>query len=143
MKNKLIINMVILMLTITSILGIIGFSYAYFNTDVNGEGRYITLDTAELRLKYTDDVIMSLNNAIPGDKIERTFTVENMNSMFYGNKSSVLDLSSFKLKDDVDLTSMFGVSKARIGYAKDEETAAKFNDSSITNIPSTLKFVVK
>ena len=68
-----------------------------------------------------------------------TSNVENMNSMFYGNKSSVLDLSSFKLKDDVDLTSMFGVSKARIGYAKDEETIAKFNDNSITNIPNTLK----
>ena len=78
MKNKLITNIIVLMLTITSILGIIGFSYAYFNTGVSGEGKYITLDTAELKLRYTDDVTMSLNNAIPGDKIERTFTVENI-----------------------------------------------------------------
>ena len=76
MKNKLITNIIVLMLTITSILGIIGFSYAYFNTDVSGEGKYITLDTAELKLRYTDDVTMSLTNAIPGDKIEKTFTVE-------------------------------------------------------------------
>lgn len=142
MKDN-ITKITILTIMLLTILGVIGFSYAYFSTDVNGDGKYITLDTAELKLRYTDDVTMSLTNAIPGDKIERTFTVENMNSMFYGNKSSVLDLSSFKLKDDVDLTSMFGVSKARIGYAKDEETAAKFNDSSITNIPSTLQFVVK
>ena len=78
MKNKLITNIIVLMLTITSILGIIGFSYAYFNTGVSGEGKYITLDTAELKLRYTDDVTMSLTNAIPGDKIERTFTVENI-----------------------------------------------------------------
>ena len=36
-----------------------------------------------------------------------TSNVENMNSMFYGNKSSVLDLSSFKLKDEAN---------KRIGY---------------------------
>ena len=72
-----------------------------------------------------------------------TSNVENMNSMFYGNKSSVLDLSSFKLKDDVDLTSMFGIAKARIGYAKDEKSINKFNDNTITSISSTLKFVVK
>ena len=30
-----------------------------------------------------------------------------------------------------------------VGYAKDEGAADKFNDSSVTGIPSTLKFVVK
>ena len=72
-----------------------------------------------------------------------TSNVENMNSMFYGNKSSTLDLSSFILKEDVDLTSMFGIAKARIGYAKDEKSINKFNDNTITSISSTLKFVVK
>ena len=77
MKDN-ITKITILTIILLTILGVIGFSYAYFNTDVNGEGKYITLNTAELKLRYTDDVTMSLTNAIPGDKIERTFTVENI-----------------------------------------------------------------
>ena len=38
---------------------------------------------------------------------------------------------------------MFSRTSATIGYAKDQVTANKFNDSSVTNIPSTLKFTVK
>ena len=77
MKDS-ITKITILTIILLTILGVIGFSYAYFSTDINGEGKYITLDTAGLKLRYTDDVTMSLNNAIPGDKIERTFTVENI-----------------------------------------------------------------
>ena len=77
MKDN-ITKITILTVMLLTILGVIGFSYAYFSTDVNGEGKYITLDTAELKLRYTDDVTMSLTNAIPGDKIERVFTVENI-----------------------------------------------------------------
>ena len=78
MKNKIIVKVLLIMTTISILLCVVGFSYAYFSIDVNGEGKYITLDTAELRLKYTDAATMSLTNAIPGDKIERTFTVENI-----------------------------------------------------------------
>ena len=77
MKDS-ITKITILTIILLTILGVIGFSYAYFNTGVSGEGKYITLDTAGLKLRYTDAATMSLNNAIPGDKIERTFTVENI-----------------------------------------------------------------
>ena len=77
MKDN-ITKMTILTIILLTILGVIGFSYAYFSTDINGEGKYITLDTAGLKLRYTDAATMSLNNAIPGDKIERTFAVENI-----------------------------------------------------------------
>ena len=77
MKDS-ITKITILTIILLTILGVIGFSYAFFNTGVSGEGKYITLDAAELKLRYTDDVTMSLNNVIPGDKIERTFTVENI-----------------------------------------------------------------
>ena len=77
MKDN-ITKITILTVMLLTILGVIGFSYAFFNTGVSGEGKYITLNTAELKLRYTDDVTMSLNNAIPGDKIERVFTVENI-----------------------------------------------------------------
>lgn len=63
--------------------------------------------------------------------------------MFDSSNAITLDLSSFNISNVTDMGGMFYNSKSTVGYAKDEETAAKFNDSSITNIPSTLKFVVK
>ena len=59
-------------------LAVIGFSYAYFSTEITGEGKYVTLDTATLKLKYTDNTVLSLDNAIPGDFVTKTFTVENI-----------------------------------------------------------------
>ena len=76
-KNTYII-LVISILLGTSILLMIGLSYAYFNTEVKGEGKNIVLETGDLKLRYTDDSSMSLNNALPGDSIVRTFKVENI-----------------------------------------------------------------
>ena len=59
-------------------LAVIGLSYAYFSTEITGEGKYVTLDTATLKLKYTDNTVLSLDNAIPGDSVTKTFTVENI-----------------------------------------------------------------
>ncbi len=72
-----------------------------------------------------------------------TSKVTNMSFMFESSDIEVLDLSSFDTSSVTKMDRMFAKSKATIGYAKDEETAAKFNDSSITYIPSTLKFTVK
>ena len=62
------------------IFGLIGLSYAYFSTEVKGEGKNIVLETGNLKLRYTDDASMSLNDALPGDSIVRTFKVENIGS---------------------------------------------------------------
>ena len=59
-------------------LAVIGLSYAYFSTEITGEGKYVILDTATLKLKYTDNTVLSLDNAIPGDFVTKTFTVENI-----------------------------------------------------------------
>ena len=59
-------------------LAVIGLSYAYFSTEITGEGKYVILDTATLKLKYTDNTVLSLDNAIPGDFATKTFTVENI-----------------------------------------------------------------
>ena len=59
-------------------LAVIGLSYAYFSTEITGEGKYVILDTANLKLKYTDNTVLSLDNAIPGDFVTKTFTVENI-----------------------------------------------------------------
>ena len=79
MKNR-VIKILIILFSITSVLGVIGFSYAYFSTEVKGEGKNIVLETGDLKLRYTDDSSMSLNDALPGDSIVRTFKVENIGS---------------------------------------------------------------
>ena len=72
-----------------------------------------------------------------------TSNVTNMHSMFSRSEATTLDLSSFDTSNVTNMSKMFDGSKATTGYAKDADTAAKFNDSSVTNIPDTLKFTVK
>ena len=72
-----------------------------------------------------------------------TSKVVDMRSMFSISKAPTLDLSSFEISSVTDMAMMFRYSEATTGYAKDAQTAAKFNDSSVTNIPGTLKFTVK
>ena len=98
-----------------------------------------------------------------------TSNVTNMSYMFFDSAATTLDLSSFDTSKVTDMHEMFGRSKATeikglnkfntsnvtnmsymfynskatAGYAKDAQTAAKFNDSSVTKIPNTLKFTVK
>ena len=77
MKNN-VIKLSIITITSLFTLAVIGLSYAYFSTEITGEGKYVTLDTANLKLKYTDNTVLSLDNAIPGDSVTKTFTVENI-----------------------------------------------------------------
>ena len=72
-----------------------------------------------------------------------TSNVTNMSEMFAGIAVTTLDLSSFDISKVTNMSYMFGSSEATTGYAKDAQTAAKFNDSSVTKIPDTLKFTVK
>ena len=82
-------------------------------------------------------------NSIIGLENFDTSKVTNMSGMFMGCSLSLFDLSNFEINDSVDISGMFVYAKATTGYAKDQTTADKFNDSSVTNIPSTLKFTVK
>ena len=77
MKNR-VMKILMILVIVTSVLGVIGFSYAYFSTEVKGESKNIVLETGDLKLRYTDDSSMSLNDALPGDSIVRTFKVENI-----------------------------------------------------------------
>ena len=72
-----------------------------------------------------------------------TSKVTDMYWMFAWSKTTTLDLSSFDISKVTDMSNMFSDSAATTGYAKDAQTAAKFNDSSVTKIPDTLKFTVK
>ena len=77
MKNNVIKLSIITIISLFT-LAVIGLSYAYFSTEITGEGKYVTLDTATLKLKYTDNTVLSFDNAIPGDFVTKTFTVENI-----------------------------------------------------------------
>ena len=57
---------------------LIGATYAYFRLQIEGSGKDIVLDTGDLRLRYTDGSIITLNNAMPGDTVTKTVTVENI-----------------------------------------------------------------
>ena len=72
-----------------------------------------------------------------------TSNVIDMSNMFYNSQATTLDLSNFTITSSTKITSMFSGAAATTGYAKDEATATLFNDSSVTNIPSTLVFRVK
>ena len=76
-----------------------------------------------------------------------TSKVTNMSSMFYNCDATFLDLSSFDISNVLDMSSMLGgyyiENKVGYGYAKDEATAAIFNDHGKTGIPSNFKFTVK
>ena len=73
----------------------------------------------------------------------KTSKVTSMSRMFNSTKTSLLDLSSFDVSNVKDFKYMFSNATAKVGYAKDQLSADKFNDSSVTNIPTTLKFTVK
>lgn len=76
------------------------------------------------------------------DKFNTT-SVTTMQYMFNFSVAEVLDLSSFDITNTRDIKYMFNAAKSKIGYARDDETVAKFSDNSVTSIPSTLKFSVK
>ena len=72
-----------------------------------------------------------------------TSNVTNMYDMFSNSKATTLDLSSFDTSKVTDMSFMFSNSAATTGYAKDQTTADRFNNKSITYIPDTLRFTVK
>ena len=72
-----------------------------------------------------------------------TPNVTNMASMFQETKVTTLDLSGFDISKGENIKNMFAWSSATTGYAKDQVTADKFNDYSVTLISNKLKFVVK
>ena len=106
-----------------------------------------TLDLSGFDTSNVTDMggMFSSNQAIEIKGLNKfnTLNVTNMNCMFAYSKVAMLDLSGFNTSNVTDMEGMFKNSVATIGYAKDAETAAKFNDSTVTSIPDTLKFVVK
>lgn len=70
-----------------------------------------------------------------------TSNVTNMSYMFFESAATTLDLSSFDTSNVIYMDAMFGNSKATTGYARTQNDADKFNNSSGKS--SGLTFTVK
>ena len=70
-----------------------------------------------------------------------TSNVTSMGYMFNNSRATTLDLSSFDTSNVTSTVYMFYNSKAKVGYARTQADADKFNESS--GKPAGLKFVVK
>ena len=106
-----------------------------------------TLDLSNFKtLNVTNMGRMFLNakaEEINGLDSFNTSKVIDMSFMFYNSQLETLDLSSFNVSNVKSFNHMFTNTIAKVGYAKDQASADKFNDSSVTRIPDTLKFTVK
>ena len=78
MKDKIItiggIIFVVLTLAVSA-----GLTYSFFTASVGGneQARETVVDLAELRLKFTDTQNLQMIDALPGQAVTKTFTVEN------------------------------------------------------------------
>ena len=77
MKKKY--NIIIIILAAFLVIGTTIASYAYFtaSVDVNGSVYDTVITSGEMALMLNDGNQVSLNNAIPGDSVEKTFSVKN------------------------------------------------------------------
>ena len=79
MNNKIFKVSLIAFITLLLVTGI-AFSYAYFTMNIVQIQKLTVLNSGDLKLRYTDNTELSLENALPGDSIVKTFTVENIGS---------------------------------------------------------------
>ena len=59
------------------LLACVGVTYSWFNAITEGEGNRISIKSKELKLIYTDPLVVNAPAIEPGWKLTKTFTVEN------------------------------------------------------------------
>ncbi len=81
------------LLSVVSILVLaIGTTLAYFTVRIEGEGKTISVDTANLRIIYTDTKVISASNIKPGELNEtKTFTIKNESDGVYNYNIVIKD----------------------------------------------------
>src|SRR5574344_2869475 len=75
MKKKEIITLIVV-IALTLIITGVG-SYAYFTAQVTGTSQANTITSGTMDITYADGPSITLDNAIPGDTVIKTFTVTN------------------------------------------------------------------
>ena len=105
-KQKIILSITGIIL-VTLIL--VGLTYGYYLTTIKGNTntKSITTSLAKLELKYDDgNGLISKENMIPGDKIVKTFSVENTGNKKVVNYTVYLEnvINEFIDKNDLKIT---------------------------------------
>ena len=103
MKKKIIIVRIAFAFLL---LAAIGFTFAYFTANVTGneEAEDVIVETGTLSLLYTDGPEIILNDAYPGDYIEKTFTVENTGTLDAEYTIYIKDLINNFLNEEIVLS---------------------------------------
>ena len=106
-KNKIIISVTGIILVLVTLIGL---TYAYYLTRINGNtnDKSVTVSLANLELTYDDgNGFIEAKNVIPGEVIAtKTFSVENTGDKKVINYTVYLDdvINTFTNKNDVKLT---------------------------------------
>ena len=106
-KNKIIISVTGIILVLVTLIGL---TYAYYLTRINGNtnDKSVTVSLANLELTYSDgNGLIEATNIVPGEVIAtKTFSVENTGDKKVINYTVYLDdvINTFENKNDVKLT---------------------------------------
>ena len=106
-KNKIIISVTGIILVLVTLIGL---TYAYYLTRINGNtnDKSVTVSLANLELTYSDgNGLIEATNIVPGEVIAtKTFSVENTGDKKVINYTVYLDdvINTFTNKNDVKLT---------------------------------------
>lgn len=105
-KQKITVSITGIVLVL---LILIGLTYGYYLTTIKGNTneKSVTVSLAKLELKYDDgNGLISKENMMPGDKIVKTFSVENTGNKEVENYTIYLEkiINEFEDKQDLHLT---------------------------------------
>ena len=82
-------------------------SYAFFSTSViidNPENSTTNVSSAKISATFTDGPLINLTNIIPGDKLEKTFTLKNTGNVDIKYKIVIKEIeNSFTNKSDIEV----------------------------------------
>ena len=109
-KRPYVVAIVLALLLVVTITYV---SYAYFVGEVSGTSKATAITTGNMAIEYTDGPEVSLENAIPGSSVTKTFSVRNVGNVKTSYDIYLSDLiNTFKDKTDLvyTLTSSNGAS---------------------------------
>ena len=72
---------VAIVLALALVIIITATSYAYFTAQLNGTSNNTVVTTGAMEIEFSDGAQVNLQNALPGDYVEKTFSVENKGTL--------------------------------------------------------------